>query len=81
MYFVHSSDGIKADSGISKQGGECWYPCKYQPPAHSYDYSCICTGFVRDGDDFKAVFELRKIDTEATEADKDAALCRFGVEV
>ena len=80
-WFVHSTDGVTADSGIRNRGGDGWLPCDYQPPAHGDDHSCICTGFVRDGDGFKAVFELRKIEVDATEEDKDAALRRFGVEV
>lgn len=85
MYFVHTSDGKNADSGMSDTNrGDGWLPCAYEPPTHGEDEFCVCMGFVLNGDSFVAQFELRKypdVRDEVTVEDKDAALRRFGVEV
>lgn len=82
IVFVHSADGETVDSGISLEPREGWTPCVYEPPKSEDDEVCICVGFVKDGEKFRAEFEKFKTeDEQVTEADKDAALRRFGVEV
>ena len=83
IVFVHSTDGMNVDSGISLASRDGWVECLYDPPKAEADEICQCEGFIRDGDSFKAIFRKFKIEIEedVSDKDKDAALRRFGVEV
>lgn len=100
MRYIHSIDGVSADGvlhdklpqelvGVDKPTriANGWYDYVSTAPTVSGGEVVICVGFVRLGDDFTGVYEIRDIppapshDEEATEADKDAALRRLGVEV
>lgn len=81
--YVHSPDGESVNSGISIEPRDGWTPCVYEPLKSEADEVCVCIGFVKDGDSFRATFEKFKVEDEEelTIEDKDAALRRFGVEV
>lgn len=81
IVYVHSTDGMTVNSGISLKPRDGWLPCIYEPPKSDVNEVCICSGFVKDGERFRATFDVIKVEDEATSEDKDAALRRFGVEV
>lgn len=64
IVFVHSTDGETVDSGISLEPREGWTPCVYEPPKTQTDEVCVCNGFVKDGDSFRAVFKVTKVEVE-----------------
>lgn len=86
MKFIHSTDGVNVDSLLTladHTGESGWYQVAWNP--ESQEGKCaVVSGYHRDGDVFVADFSYRDVPTaeeEATEADKDAALRGFGVEV
>ena len=84
--YVFSNDGATVIGGISmknREGEAGWFKCFYSAPTVGDGEFAVCIGFVREGEGFRALFEVRKQEDceDATEADKDAALRRFGVEV
>ena len=62
--YVHSTDGKTVDSGISIEPREGWTPCVYEPPKTEADEVCVCDGFVRDDEAFRAVFKVTKVEVE-----------------
>ena len=62
--YVHSTDGEAVDSGISITPRDGWLPCVYEPPKTEANEVCVAVGFVRDGDEFRAVFKVTKVEVE-----------------
>lgn len=62
--YVHSADGVTVDSGISIEPRDGWTPCIYEPPKTEADEVCVADGFVREGDGFRAVFKVTKVEVE-----------------
>ena len=67
IVYVHSTDGETVDSGISIEPREGWASCVYEPPKSGKNEVCICSGFVRDGEGFRAMFELYEVNKEEAE--------------
>ena len=64
IVFVHSTDGETVDGGIIFEPRDGLTPCVYEPPKTEADEVCVCDGFVKDGDSFRAVFKVSKVKFE-----------------
>lgn len=67
IVYVHSTDGETVDSGISIGPRDGWTQCVYEPPKSGENEVCICTGFEKDEEHFRAVFNLYKVNEEEAE--------------